>query len=114
MDKAEYQRYLRSPHWQKVRAAALARAGNRCQGVIDVWPERPDRSWPTRCGQTRGLQVHHKTYERLGREAPQDVFVLCDACHEAEHFTACAGCGIRLPIDHPHDLCEDCWMYHND
>jgi hypothetical protein len=95
------------------RAAGRQRLATR-QGTIDAWPERPDKSWPTRCEQTTGLQVHHKTYVRLGCEGPGDVVVLCGGCHEAEHFTACADCGARLPIDHPHDLCEDCWLYHND
>jgi hypothetical protein len=31
--------------------------------------------------------VHHKTYERLGREWDQDLAVLCVACHEAKHQT---------------------------
>jgi 5-methylcytosine-specific restriction endonuclease McrA len=27
------------------------------------------------------LQVHHKTYERLGHESPADLEVLCTDCH---------------------------------
>jgi len=33
------------------------------------------------CGETRRLQVHHKTYRRLYRERKSDVQVLCEECH---------------------------------
>lgn len=36
-----------------------------------------------RCGSRRPLQVHHKTYDRLGAEWDQDLEVLCVTCHEA-------------------------------
>jgi 5-methylcytosine-specific restriction endonuclease McrA len=65
----EYQSYLRSPEWKAIRAAAIARAAYRCE----------------RCG-TGGLrlQVHHLTYERLGREEPRDLKVVCKPCHVVE------------------------------
>jgi hypothetical protein len=31
------------------------------------------------------LEVHHRTYERLGRERPEDLLVLCEKCHAVEH-----------------------------
>ena len=31
------------------------------------------------------LDVHHLTYERLGREKDEDLRVLCRACHGDEH-----------------------------
>jgi len=31
------------------------------------------------------LDVHHKTYERIGAEKPGDLVVLCRACHGQEH-----------------------------
>ena len=31
------------------------------------------------------LDVHHKTYARLGCEAPEDLEVLCRACHDERH-----------------------------
>ncbi len=30
------------------------------------------------------LEVHHKTYDRLGHEKDEDLVVCCDACHPAE------------------------------
>lgn len=61
--------YLRSPHWLKVRGEALERAEHRCQV----------------CNAAGSLDVHHRTYERLGREAPTDLTVLCRRCHERFH-----------------------------
>jgi hypothetical protein len=31
------------------------------------------------------LEVHHRTYERLGRELTTDLTVPCNACHELYH-----------------------------
>jgi DNA-binding MarR family transcriptional regulator len=67
--REEYALYLRSDHWRETRKAALKRAGHKCQ----------------LCTSNRGLQVHHRTYERLGQELPQDLTVLCATCHENFH-----------------------------
>ena len=48
-----YPLYLKTPEWRRTRAAALLRAGNACS--LDVT-------------HTDGLEVHHRTYERLGAE----------------------------------------------
>jgi 5-methylcytosine-specific restriction endonuclease McrA len=64
-----YAEYLDSPAWADTRAAALARAGHRCQSLG--------------CGVTTGLDVHHRSYDRLGGEDWSDLLVLCRACHEA-------------------------------
>lgn len=70
LSRAEYREvYLRSEHWQRKRAAALEAAGYRCQV----------------CNENQRLDVHHRTYERLGREAPGDLTVLCRRCHELFH-----------------------------
>jgi hypothetical protein len=67
--KTSYTEYLRSPEWKARRAAALAKAGHRCQ----------------LCNRAKRLQVHHRTYERIGQEAPSDLTVLCADCHEHFH-----------------------------
>ena len=36
-----------------------------------------------RCGHPHSLELHHKTYERLGRELTSDLEVLCRRCHES-------------------------------
>ena len=65
----EYPQYLLTPHWQKVRAEAIARAKGRCQ----------------LCNIKASLEVHHRTYVRKGKELPEDVVALCDPCHEGFH-----------------------------
>jgi hypothetical protein len=64
---SNYDDYLRSEHWQATRAAALRRAGYKCQ----LCCRKRDRE----------LHVHHLTYERLWHEDEQDLVVLCSACH---------------------------------
>jgi 5-methylcytosine-specific restriction endonuclease McrA len=65
MQSERYQRYLRSPEWASTRAAAIRRAGGKCQ----------------KCGDASGLEVHHLNYDRLGRERHEDLIVLCGDCH---------------------------------
>jgi replicative DNA helicase len=48
---------------------ALSRAGHRCQVC-----NSPDK-----------LDVHHRTYERVGQEQLDDLTVLCDRCHGLFH-----------------------------
>jgi len=62
----DYQSYLNSAWWKAQREKALERATYRCQLC-----NNPDDV----------LQVHHRTYERLGEELPEDLTVLCKSCH---------------------------------
>lgn len=66
-----YRLYLRTPEWRRTRNAALARAGHRCS--LDV-------------SHVGGLDVHHRTYERIGAELAADLVVLCRDCHERHHL----------------------------
>lgn len=68
----DYYEYLKSKAWQNVRKQAFRKYGRRCQI----------------CGATRFLQVHHKTYVRLGRERLTDLSILCDECHSNTHDKA--------------------------
>jgi 5-methylcytosine-specific restriction endonuclease McrA len=61
-----YFEYLRSEPWKLKAEAAKARAGHRCQV----------------CNSADRLDVHHRTYERLGRELDSDLTVLCRPCHQ--------------------------------
>lgn len=65
----DYGEYLLSKKWKKTRKKALRRAGFKCNG----------------CGSTKHLEVHHKTYARVGREDPSDLEVLCRTCHGERH-----------------------------
>ena len=64
-----YTDYLRTDAWRRRRDRAIKRAGGRCQV----------------CGRTSGLQVHHNTYDNLGREKAIDLVVLCGTCHKLYH-----------------------------
>lgn len=65
-----YEEYLRTPHWKRKREDKLRAAGHRCQV----------------CNSGSGiLDVHHRTYERLGEELDMDLTVLCRGCHRRHH-----------------------------
>jgi 5-methylcytosine-specific restriction endonuclease McrA len=68
--RVDYQGYIRSDIWRRKADAAKKRAGYRCQvcnrGAHEVVQ----------------LEVHHRTYERLGAEEPGDLTVLCETCHD--------------------------------
>lgn len=65
-----YDEYLRTPEWNQTRAVALVRADHCC--ALD-----PKHAGP--------LEVHHRYYERRGAELPNDLIVLCRACHQLHH-----------------------------
>ena len=64
-----YHAYLETDAWQERREAALNRACHRCQV----------------CNSGRSLDVHHRTYARLGQELEADLTVLCRGCHDLFH-----------------------------
>ena len=64
----DYDEYMQSAAWQRKRQQVITRSGNRCE----------------RCGKSRyiaALDVHHKTYVRLGNELLSDLEALCRDCH---------------------------------
>lgn len=63
-----YREYINSSEWKSF--CAKIRLDRRCCEA---------------CGSTTWLNVHHKTYERLGSELLSDVALLCRTCHEALH-----------------------------
>jgi hypothetical protein len=65
-----YNQYLQTKHWKKTRQLALDYAGHACQ-ICNA------------SGVT--LDVHHRTYERLGNEQVADLTVLCRSCHSTFH-----------------------------
>lgn len=75
MHTAFYERYIRSDTWQRVKELRLEIDGGKC--VMCGRPEAKTRN---------GLQCHHITYARLGREVPYtDVVTLCGSCHRKLH-----------------------------
>lgn len=103
--------YLQSAHWRTFRLEVLAARPN-CEN----------------CGLSRDLcrlfylndlDLHHLTYERLGKERPADVKVLCRACHEIaeipkrwpeymcfrgfpQFHATCPNCSRRIFLSIPH------------
>jgi hypothetical protein len=67
--QVEYEDYIKSSAWRERSRAAKARAGWRCQIC-----NRPSDEV--------ALHAHHRTYERLGKELPEDLTVLCVDCHD--------------------------------
>lgn len=64
-----YDEYLASEAWRNRRQIMLERFSHKCQ----------------LCGGSDRLQVHHRTYDRIGNERPEDLTVLCGACHTLFH-----------------------------
>lgn len=66
---AWYDAYLRTPRWSRLRDKVLARDGHLCQG----------------CRESPATQVHHLTYDRVGREMLFDLVAVCERCHSRIH-----------------------------
>ncbi len=67
--RRRYKAHLASEKWARYRQRVLKRDNWRCTG----------------CGDTQGLEVHHLTYERLGKERLTDCTTLCHTCHRQQH-----------------------------
>lgn len=65
-----YLKYINSDNWWKIRNARVEFDNFKCQ----------------HCGFKYELQVHHKTYDRLGDECLDDMVTLCPRCHNDEHI----------------------------
>lgn len=65
----DYPDYLQSPEWRERRAEVLRFWNGQC--ALCSWSESVD--------------VHHRTYERLGREHLSDLIPLCRNCHQEFH-----------------------------
>jgi hypothetical protein len=86
-----YGEYLLTPEWRRTRDRALVRASWTCQ----------------RCSSKRFLQVHHRTYERLGAELPNDLEVVCADCHEGEHVALLDASDARVYLKLAREVLRD-------
>lgn len=75
-----YADYLRSDHWRDLKrryfkSKLLKRTplGAACCVLCGDW------------GSKGPLELHHKTYKRLGREWLNDLILVCGDCHELAH-----------------------------
>jgi hypothetical protein len=64
-----YKQYLKSERWKDLREVVLKRCNHQC-GT---------------CMNKRWLQVHHRTYDRVGHELLTDLIVICKRCHDKLH-----------------------------
>lgn len=80
----DYATYINSPEWRVKADDAKRRAGYSC----------------ALCTRTTSLEVHHRTYARLGHEHPSDLVVLCWRCHRRHHgtFDECIEHQLMLPV----------------
>lgn len=69
-----YSAYLSSSAWRDVKARYRA----------------SDLPQICMCGETK-VQLHHTTYERVGREELEDLIPLCHDCHATAHDLEAAG-----------------------
>ena len=63
-----FKRYLASREWALKKRQVRERSGGICE----------------RCGFRPMAEVHHVTYERLGRELLEDLQAICRPCHKYE------------------------------
>ena len=67
-------RHLNSKSWRAKRELVLERANYKCQVKSEV------------CLGDK-FQVHHLTYDRLGKEdVERDLILACERCHEILHY----------------------------
>jgi hypothetical protein len=69
MDRSEYQSYIRSRAWSEVKARY--RASNLPQKCVVCLADR--------------VELHHRTYARLGHERLTDLVPLCRDHHKEAH-----------------------------
>ena len=65
----KYKGYINSVPWYEKRSLVLMKHGNKC----------------FKCGSKRCIQIHHVTYQRLGKEDLSDLLPLCKNCHKKIH-----------------------------
>jgi 5-methylcytosine-specific restriction endonuclease McrA len=63
--RARYEEHLRSAQWKNMKRDMIRLRGAACE----------------RCGFGGTLELHHKTYQRLGSEWIEDLELLCHDCH---------------------------------
>lgn len=64
-----YSEYLKTKHWNNIKQQMYKKYRYHC----------------CVCGWSHGIQIHHKTYERVGNESLDDLIYICKACHKLYH-----------------------------
>ena len=94
--RKKYKEYINSKDWQKKSRSAKSIYDNRCR----------------LCNREILLHGHHRTYERLGNEIPEDITPLCVECHNmfSWHYKYNSKLNIFLPKV---DMTKyDMWKHH--
>lgn len=69
----EYQKYLRSTHWAKIREIKIKEQNGICEKCHKrITPKSK-------------IAIHHLTYDRIGNELLTDLQCLCADCHNSIH-----------------------------
>lgn len=84
-----YTQYSRSNHWKRIKV------------LFKHSPFHKGRCYV--CGSLKKLELHHKTYERIGREELADFQELCDLCHSLVHNLAMTGKQMGVTIGNAAD-----------
>lgn len=63
--RTKYEQHIRSARWKNMKRDFRKLRGDKCE----------------RCGSGHQLELHHRTYERLGLELIKDLELLCSGCH---------------------------------
>lgn len=69
MSKSPYAVYMQSEEWAARRAQYFVNHERSCRA----------------CASSTRIELHHKTYARMGAERDQDLVALCSRCHKALH-----------------------------
>lgn len=69
MNKSQYREYLKGEHWKNVKKSFYKVNARKC----------------VECSSTVNLNLHHLTYDRLGKERLSDLVCLCEDCHHKLH-----------------------------
>ena len=106
--KFDYYVYIESQEWREKAEEAKAIAGNRCKV----------------CNKSRAevqLDAHHRTYERLGNELPEDITVLCRDCYQlyednkrmppppSPQSGFCIRCKVEIKLNPQAPYCYSCY-----
>jgi len=71
MSNNSYKNYLNSEHWKDVKYRFnKSKLNKKCCYA---------------CKNKENLNLHHKTYKRLGHEKLNDLIYLCQSCHNIVH-----------------------------
>jgi len=80
--EVDYSTYLCSEHWLALRKKLMSRKAHQYCRV---------------CLSTSSLELHHRTYKRIGNGDERDVIAVCRGCHQEIHdWAKKSGRSVRL------------------